>query len=78
MIGIFEVEGYQKYESKYILTFLEHIAESYMNNRVHLSNGMDGDVVFLNKNALSRPMVQCGNEFIDLSKETDIYIETFV
>ena len=78
VIGIFEVEGYQKYESKYILTFLEHIAESYMNNRVHLSNGMDGDVVFLNKNALSRPMVQCGNEFIDLSKETDIYIETFV
>lgn len=78
VIGIFESEGYQKYDSKFILTFLEHIAESYMNNRVRLSNGKEGDVVFMNKNALSKPLIQCGNEFIDLSKETDIYIETFV
>lgn len=78
VISIFEAEGYQKYDSKFILTFLEHIAESYMNNRVRLSNGKEGDVVFMNKNALSKPLIQCGNEFIDLSKETDIYIETFV
>lgn len=78
VIGIFETEGYQKYDSKFILTFLERIAESYMNNRVKLSNGMEGDVVFMNKNTLSRPLVQCGSKFIDLSKETDIYIETFV
>lgn len=78
VISIFEAEGYQKYESKFILTFLEHIAESYMNNRVHLSNGKEGDVVFMNRNSLSKPMIQCGNEFIDLSKEKDIYIETFV
>lgn len=78
VIGIFEAEGYQKYDSKFILTFLEHIAESYMNNRVKLSNGKEGDVVFMNKNALSKPLIQCGTEFIDLAKETDIYIETFV
>ncbi len=78
VINIFETEGYQKYDSKFILTFLEHIAESYMNNRVRLSNGKEGDVVFMNKNSLSKPLVQCGNEFIDLSRETDIYIETFV
>lgn len=78
VIGIFEAEGYQKYDSKFILTFLEHIAESYMNNRVRLSNGKEGDVVFMNKNALSKPLIQCGSEFIDLSKEPDIFIETFV
>ncbi len=78
VISIFETEGYQKYDSRFILTFLEHIAESYMNNRVRLSNGKEGDVVFMNKNALSKPMIQCGNEFIDLSRENDIYIETFV
>ena len=78
VISIFETEGYQKYDSKFILTFLEHIAESYMNNRVRLSNGKEGDVVFMNKNALSKTLIQCGNEFIDLSKETNIYIETFV
>lgn len=78
VISIFETEGLQKYDGKYILTFLEHIAETYMNNRVRLSNGMEGDVVFMNKNSLSKPMIQCGNEFIDLSKEPNIYIETFV
>lgn len=78
VISIFETEGLQKYDSHYILTFLEHIATTYMNNRVKLSNGKEGDVVFMNKAALSKPMIKCGNEFIDLSKETDLYIETFV
>lgn len=78
VIGIFETEGLQKYDSKYILTFLEHIGETYLNNRVKLNNGVEGEVVFINKNSISRPMIQCGTEFIDLSKETDLYIETFV
>lgn len=78
VISIFESEGLQKYDGHYILTFLEHIATTYMNNRVRLSNGKEGDVVFMNKNILSKPMIKCGKEFIDLSKETDIYIETFV
>ncbi len=78
VISIFESEGLQKYDSHYILTFLEHIATTYMNNRVRLSNGREGDVVFMNKNILSKPMIKCGKDFIDLSKETDIYIETFV
>lgn len=78
VISIFEQEGYQKYDSKFIMTFLEHIAESYMNNRVRLNNGKEGDVVFMNRNALSKPLVQCGTEFVDLSKHPDLFIESFV
>ena len=78
VIGIFETEGLNKYDSKFILVFLEHIASTYIKNRVRLNNGMEGEVVFMNKTALSRPMIQCRNRFIDLSKEPDIYIETFV
>lgn len=78
VIGIFESEGLQKYDSRYILTFLEHIATTYMNNRVRLNNGEEGEVVFMNRNQYSRPMIQCGDKFIDLSKETALYIETFV
>jgi len=78
VIGIFETEGLQKYDSKYILTFLEHIATTYMNNRVRLSNGKEGDIVFMNRNSLSKPLIKCGKTFIDLSKEPSIYIETFV
>ncbi|MFT3984592.1 MAG: HD-GYP domain-containing protein [Lachnospiraceae bacterium] len=78
VIGIFESEGLQKYEGKYILTFLEHIAETYMSNRIRLSNGLEGDVVFMNKNSLSKPLIQCGDDFIDLSRDPAVYIETFV
>ncbi len=78
VISIFESEGLQKYDSRYILTFLEHVATTYMNNRVRLNNGMEGDVIFMNRNQYSRPMLQCADKFIDLSKEPDLYIETFV
>ncbi|MCR5831545.1 MAG: HD-GYP domain-containing protein [Lachnospiraceae bacterium] len=78
VISIFESEGLQKYDSRYILTFLEHVATTYMNNRVRLNNGMEGDVIFMNRNQYSRPMLQCSDRFIDLSKEPDLYIETFV
>lgn len=78
VIGIFEAEGLQKYDSHYILTFLEHVATTYMNNRVRLNNGLEGDVVFMNKNQYSRPMIRCGDKFVDLSKEPELYIETFV
>ncbi len=78
VISIFESEGLQKYDGHYILTFLEHIATTYMNNRVRLNNGMEGDVIFMNRNQYSKPMLQCGDRFIDLSREPELYIETFV
>ena len=78
VVNVFEEEGFQKYDSKFLLTFLEHIASTYMNNRVRLSNGQEGEIVFLNPHQYSKPLVQTGNTFIDLAKETDIYIETFV
>ncbi|MBR6159103.1 MAG: HD-GYP domain-containing protein [Lachnospiraceae bacterium] len=78
VISIFESEGLQKYDSHYILTFLEHVTTTYMNNRVRLNNGMEGEVIFMNRHQYSRPMLQCGDKFIDLSKEPDLYIETFV
>lgn len=78
VISIFESEGLQKYDGHYLLTFLEHVATTYMNNTVRLNNGMEGDVIFMNKNQYSRPMLQCGDKFIDLSREPELYIETFV
>ena len=74
VIEIFEHEGLQKYDSKYILTFLENIVLTYMHNRVELSDGTVGDIVFINKAYLSRPMIKSGNKFIDLSVMHDLSI----
>lgn len=78
VIGIFESEGLQKYDAHYILTFLENIAYTYMQNTVRLSNGMEGKVIFLNRSRLSRPTIQCGERYIDLSAESDITIEAII
>lgn len=78
VINLFETEGYLKYDTKYILTFLEGIVQTYMNNNVRLSNSMEGEIVFINKLALSRPVVMVGDDFIDLSKHRSLYIEALI
>jgi len=69
VIKHFEDDGIQKYEIKYILTFLENVSNSYLNHRVTLSNGMEGNVIFINPNNFSQPVIHTeNNEIIDLQK----------
>lgn len=74
-IKVFEEEGFQRYEAKYILKFLENIGSSYINNRVQLSDNSIGTIIYINPNALSRPLVQVENGYIDLSKEKKLSIK---
>ena len=70
VIKSFEDEGIQKYEMKYILTFLENVANSYLNHRVTLTNGMEGNVIFINQNDFSRPVIRTMyDQIIDLQKQ---------
>lgn len=70
VIKSFEDDGIQKYEPRYILTFLENIANTYLNHRVMLSNGMKGTVIFINETSYSRPVVRTENdEIIDLQEQ---------
>lgn len=78
VIEIFERDGLIKYDPRYLLPFLERIAESYINYDVHLSNQQRGKVIMINKRALSRPIVQVAHHFIDLSKETNIRIQSIL
>lgn len=74
VINVFEAEGYEKFDPKYIIPFLEGIVNSYLNKKVVLSDGRVGVIVLNNKNALSRPVVRVGDELIDLSKEKNLTI----
>jgi putative nucleotidyltransferase with HDIG domain len=70
VIKHFEDEGLQKYELKYILTFLENVSNSYLNHKVVLSNGMEGNVIFINPTSLGRPtIVTKDNNIINLTDE---------
>lgn len=78
VISIFEEEGLQRYESQYIMTFLEHIVNSYIMTDVKLSDGQVGKIVYINKHCLSKPTVQTADGFLDLSKEADLYIDAIM
>lgn len=78
VIEIFEQEGLQKYDTHFILTFLENIVLTYMNNHVRLSDGQIGKIVFVNKSRLSKPMIATEDGFVDLSKQPDLHIEAIL
>jgi putative nucleotidyltransferase with HDIG domain len=75
VIEIFEQEGFQKYDVEYLLPFLEHVVNTYIRNRCLLSDGREAEIIFVNKDKLSRPMVQCGTEYINLADYPDLTIE---
>ncbi len=78
VIQVFEQDGFNKYDPKIIMTFLENIGAAYINNKVLLSDGRIGEIVMLNKQQLSRPMIKCDDEFIDLTKNTELTIESII
>lgn len=78
VVAIFEQEGLGKYDTHFIMTFLERIVLTYMHNNVRLSDGRVGEVVMINKMTLSRPIVKIGNNFVDLSTEKSLTIESIV
>ena len=78
VVGIFEDESLQKYDTRFIMTFLENIVNTYMLNRVKLNDGRVGEVVFINRSSLANPTIKCGTEFIDLSAEPNLFIEAII
>ncbi len=78
VIEFFEFEGLQKFEPSYLLVFLKGIVESYQGNTVLLSNGKKGTLVMINKNYLSRPVINLGDSFIDLSCTPGVEISAVI
>ena len=69
---------FSQYDPDMMLTFLKNVTNSFIGNRVRLSNGIEGEVVFINPNALSHPTIQCGQKFLDLSQHKDIKITAII
>lgn len=74
VIHMMEQESFSKLDPKFSLPFLKNVVSSYIHNTVKLSNGDHGEVILINDRSLSRPVVQCGEKFIDLSKTPDVSI----
>lgn len=76
VIHMFEREGIVKFDVEFLLPFLEKAVQAYLNTEVKLSTNEVGKVIMINHNEFSKPVVQVGDEFYDLSKEAgDIVID---
>ncbi len=64
-----------KFDSRYLLVFMEHLAQSFIQQKVRLNNDKVGTVVMLNKLDLLRPLVQVEDYFVDLSVHKDLLIK---
>lgn len=78
VIELFESEGLYKYDTRYMLIFLENVVNTYIQNRCRLNNGSEGDIIYINKDRLSRPIVQCGTKYINLAEESGLTIEALL
>lgn len=82
--GPFEVleaikeKSLNKLDYEYSKIFLEHIANYYMGEDVLLSTGEKAKILQMNINNLARPLVLKDSDFIDLSKNKNIYIKELV
>lgn len=75
VVEIFEDEGLEKYDPDIIMTFLKNVTYTYIQNTCRLSDGRTGTIIMQNPGQYSRPVVKCGNEFIDLNKRRELRIE---
>lgn len=67
-------EGMKKYDIRYWLVFVDYVSQSYLNRRVFLSNGLEGEIVLFYPIHKTRPMVRTEEGFVDLSQDHSVEI----
>ncbi|MFA9376331.1 MAG: HD-GYP domain-containing protein [Lachnotalea sp.] len=75
VFDFFQEEGYDLFESEFLLPFIEKTEETYLHNKVTLTNGVEGEIILLNGQQKSRPLIKTQYGFIDLNAERNIEIE---
>lgn len=58
--------------------FLKKLSQFYVGNKVMLSTGEIGEVVYLNKFNLTKPLVKVNEKYVDLSTTMDIIIKDVI
>lgn len=75
VIKMLQDGGFQLYEPKFLMVFLNGIVQSYLNHYVQLSNGQVGVIKYINQFSPPDPMIQLeSGEIIDLSKDKSVRI----
>ena len=71
-------EGLAKYDTLFIMNFLQHMGETYLNNNVRLSDGETGEIVFIDGNLPSKPIIKMDDGTILPLRESPLKIEAIL
>lgn len=71
---IIESDGYTKFDTKILLTFLHNIASYYVGMEVVLNNGEFGEIIYITPRNVSNPIIKVGDELIDLMNKKELKI----
>ncbi len=63
---VFEQDSFRKFDIQLLKIFIKNIVHYYQGEKVVLSNGEKGEIIFINPNHLSQPIVKIGDKYIDI------------
>lgn len=75
VMKIFEQESYGLLDTELLYIFLENIAHNYLGHDVLLSDGRKAKIIFIHNHTPTRPIVQIGDEMVNLMFEPSITID---
>ena len=62
------------FDYNYITTFIKHVSNYYTGEMVKLNNDCIGKIIKIDINNISKPLISIDSNFIDLSKEKNLFI----
>ena len=62
------------FDYNYLTTFIKQMSNYYTGEMVKLNNGSIGKIIKIDINNISKPLLSIDSNFIDLSKEKDLFI----
>lgn len=77
-LQIVKTESLGKLDYEYVKIFLEHITNYYIGEQALLNTNEKCQIIQMNVNTLEKPLVLKNGEFIDLVKETNLYIKEII
>lgn len=74
VIANFERDGYVKYDESILRPILSRIASAQLGFTVRLTNDVEAEIIMINEEHLSRPLLKAGDQKIDLAMQPDLDI----
>jgi HD-GYP domain-containing protein (c-di-GMP phosphodiesterase class II) len=78
VMQIMEEESYGRLDNHITSLFMRRIMEMAVGSMIQLTDGRVGKIIMLHPHFLARPLIEMEGAYIDLSKGSELQIETFV